>query len=268
MGDYFEWVLQVAVLALVTGLAFAGIFISYRRARRIEDTPTSNIKTAAQGYVELTGKARKIDGESVYAPISGKECLWYRYVVEERKGVLPPARFEWRIVKRGVSKELFKLVDDTGECVVVPKGADVSGVAKTRWHGDTPDDSASALIPGMFRYTEELIHAEMPLYVIGHFATVTGVAGLPVVREPLQKLLDGWRADRGDLILTTDESQTGLEKRHFHLIGAAEDSTYPLMFSTSSERHTARHYRKQSVIAILLFFVFGSMLVWHFQSGL
>lgn len=90
-GEFWGVAVLLAVLALV---AFSGLFRFYRRVRMIEDTPTSKIRSAAQGYVELQGEAESLPGPATVAPLSQLHCLWYRYRVEARRtrqpGLAPP----------------------------------------------------------------------------------------------------------------------------------------------------------------------------------
>ena len=51
----------------------------------MEDTPTSKIRSAAQGYVELSGHGELMEGPKIIAPLTSKYCTWYSYKVEERR---------------------------------------------------------------------------------------------------------------------------------------------------------------------------------------
>mgnify|MGYP006966890906 CR=1 FL=1 len=50
----------------------------------IEDTPTSKIRSAAQGYTELEGTANLLPGEPVYAALTQQLCPWFDYKIEKR----------------------------------------------------------------------------------------------------------------------------------------------------------------------------------------
>ena len=99
----------LAVVAVFTG--FSGL----RRSRQIEDVPTARVRSAHQGYVELTGLARMLDGEPIIAPLSHTRCCWYRYKVERRSGK------DWRVLQSGSSDGIFILRDETGDCVAAVK---------------------------------------------------------------------------------------------------------------------------------------------------
>ena len=52
-------------------------------ARMIEDTPTSRIRSAAQGYVELGGRCRALDGTQNLAPLTQRPCVWWRCRIQQ-----------------------------------------------------------------------------------------------------------------------------------------------------------------------------------------
>ncbi|PVV25981.1 MAG: hypothetical protein B6D79_07685, partial [gamma proteobacterium symbiont of Ctena orbiculata] len=116
-GYFWSWTLLLTVLTLI---ALYFTFRNLHRARLIEDTPTSLIRSAPQGYVELVGEAAMMAGEPVLAPLSGMPCCWWRYKIEKKgdKG--------WRGVRSGKSDSLFLLKDATGECILDPEGANIS----------------------------------------------------------------------------------------------------------------------------------------------
>src|SRR3569832_531284 len=82
--DPFECRMLVMVVIVVAVGAFIATFVSLRRARLIEDTPTSRIRSAAQAYVELEGEAVMMEGVPIIAPRTLLPCAWFRYRVEER----------------------------------------------------------------------------------------------------------------------------------------------------------------------------------------
>ncbi len=76
------------LIALIAAAAVAGFYFAFRflrRARIIRDTPTSKIRSAAQGYLELEGRGELMEGEPIVAPLTGQTCTWYRYKVEKRE---------------------------------------------------------------------------------------------------------------------------------------------------------------------------------------
>jgi hypothetical protein len=73
------------VVILVIFVVSIGLFMRsmscFRLARTIEDIPTSKIRSAHQGYVEIKGKTT-LNGQSpLYVPRLEVPCVWYRYQV-------------------------------------------------------------------------------------------------------------------------------------------------------------------------------------------
>ncbi len=56
-GNRFKFWLLAACLAAGAAYSFWYAFKAWARNRIIEDTPTSRVRSAAQGYVELNGRS-------------------------------------------------------------------------------------------------------------------------------------------------------------------------------------------------------------------
>ena len=175
------WVLGIVIGTASVACCHFGVNAIYR-SRLLADMPTSKLRSAAQGYIEVQGWAQMMPGEPIYAPVSGMPCVWYSYKVEETGDSSGGGR-GWATVESGVSDAIFYLVDQTGKCVIDPDGAEVTPSVKVRWRGNTrrpmfaPKQTSvwSMLFhAGSFRYTECRIHEYDPLYAIGQF---TGVGG-------------------------------------------------------------------------------------------
>src|SRR3546814_14962162 len=94
----------VSILALCAPLTFWLAFSRLRESRLIQDTPTSRVRSAAQGYVEFEGFARLMPGPPIFSPLSRTRCAWWRYVIEHRERSGPsgrPRRSEERRVGKG-----------------------------------------------------------------------------------------------------------------------------------------------------------------------
>ena len=77
-------------LGLSVGVAAAGFWYAFRnllRARTIEDTPTAKIRSAQQGYVELTGQTKSMNGDATKAPLTGIGCCCTPYRVDDQRAV-------------------------------------------------------------------------------------------------------------------------------------------------------------------------------------
>lgn len=203
------------VLALLGAGAFVKGFRQLRRARHLEDTPTSRIRSAAQGYVELRGYARLLPGPDIVSPLSGARCAWWRYKIERRCTEQDSGRRrnDWEVVEQASSEELFLLADDSGECIVDPHRARAWPSLSRRWQGISP---RPARIPpqtpwfsaGDYRYSEELIGIGDPLYAHGWFRTQSAAQQYDEAGD-VRDLLRAWKADRRELLRRFDANGDG-----------------------------------------------------------
>lgn len=222
-GSFWLW---CGGLTLASLAAFYYAFRNLFRARLIEDTPTSRIRSAPQGYVELIGEAAMMRGEPVIAPLSGTPCCWWRYVIEHKK------ENNWRVQRRATSESLFLIRDETGECIIDPDGATISPSDRQVWYGPSavpsagPDigigtlHSSTSSLFGMrisitntftsdYRYTEETILPGDPLYAIGLFSSL-GESDRQAMRDDMIKeRLRQWKADHASLLKRFDRNRDG-----------------------------------------------------------
>jgi hypothetical protein len=114
------------VLPCLLGMA-VGLFIFYRgflllqRRRILLDTPVSKVRSASLGLVELNGLA--VGPFTVTAPITARDCYYYRTVVWEyiRSG----KNAKWVKVAAECMHVPFFLDDNTGNIMVDPRGAEL-----------------------------------------------------------------------------------------------------------------------------------------------
>ncbi|RLB63753.1 MAG: hypothetical protein DRH08_10635 [Deltaproteobacteria bacterium] len=134
-----------------------------RLKRKIENTPTSKVRSIAMGLVEVHGKAWR--QYALVAPMTQSACVYYRlrkYRREEKN--------KWRLIKDVNSSHVaFQIDDGTGRVVVDPRGASVK--AKTRQTGfpgqspltfttfDSADENE--------KWVEDIIYEGTALYVLG-----------------------------------------------------------------------------------------------------
>lgn len=167
-------------LAFSGGACLGGAWWCLRRwsqARHLLDTPTSKIRSAAQGYVELYGVLKDVPDVDIRGPLTGKPCLWWRFRIEEYKSI--NKKESWHHVESGTSDAWLRLSDGTGDCLINPRGAEIRPAIREVWEGNLRHPMGVArtgflgfLISGKrYRYTEERFHAEQPLYAIGDFRT-------------------------------------------------------------------------------------------------
>jgi len=177
------WPYALGAMSVVSFFAWAA---NYRRYRQIHDLPTSNVASAAQGYVELLGQAQMLPGTQILSRLSASPCCWYSYQIEE-KG----SNDKWQTVDSGRSVDHFLLVDETGQCVISPEGAEVLTKDHRQWE------------QGGFRYSEWLLLGKSVLYAIGDFSTTSAAA--TTAREE--------RADVGALLADWKKNEQRLRER-------------------------------------------------------
>lgn len=181
-----------ALLAM-SAVSFFAWVANHRRYRAIHDLPTSRVASAAQGYVELFGRAELLAGEPVLSRLSGTTCCWYSFVVEEKD-----SQDNWKTVDRGSSVEHFLLVDDTGQCVISPEGAEVLTRDRRTWNEHDR------------RCSEWLLLPKSAIYALGEFSTSTAAAVTAgEERADIGALLAQWKADQKELHARFDLDRDG-----------------------------------------------------------
>jgi E3 ubiquitin ligase len=150
-----------ALVAL--GIApFYFAFRAFRLKRRIEDTPTSKIRSMAMGLVELKGTV--VPRELLLSPYTRKRCVYYDYKLERlevRRFYSPSSRRwvkteEWVLVRAETESRRFMLRDETGEVLIDPKDASVPDV----------DVYEEGFAPRR-KHTEHLVLAGAETYIMG-----------------------------------------------------------------------------------------------------
>lgn len=183
------WPYALAAMSLVSFAAWTG---NYRRLRHIADTPTSRVASAAQGYVELTGHAEHPPDNRLLSKLTSLPCTWYRYDIARKT-----SDNKWSHVESGESTEPFLLMDDTGQCVIDPEGAEIITSRKQTWTS------------GGYRYTEWLLLPRDQLYAIGEFATIGGANSVLDARSDIGALLAAWKKDHPQLLKRFDLDRNG-----------------------------------------------------------
>lgn len=183
------WPWALGAMATVSFFAWAA---AYRRYRQIHDNPTSKVASAAQGYVELFGRSELLDGSVLVSGLTGLPCCWRRYYIERRT-----SKDKWEYVDSGESHDHFLLVDDTGECVISPDGAEVVTVHKQTW------------TQGSYRHTEWLLVPKDKLYAIGEFSTASRAVADQDERADVSHLLADWKKDKAELLARFDRNHDG-----------------------------------------------------------
>lgn len=166
-------------MAIAAGVGVLAWAAALRRARAIGEQATSRIASAAQGYVELMGRASVDTNNLIYSPLSGVQCIWYRYNLYTREG---SNKHEWQRTDSGVSSATFEINDGTGACNVDPDHAEVVAPEVRTSYPDTDT-----------KLVEELLFGGRTIYVLGEFSTIGGANSALSLREDVSALLSDWK---------------------------------------------------------------------------
>lgn len=283
-------------LAMSGGTAALGAWWCLRRvsqARHLLDTPTSKIRSAAQGYVEFYGVITEQSENAVFGPLTGKPCVWWRFKIEEH--VQDDKKRSWRSLESGVSEALFSLSDGTGVCLINPKGAHVRTTTREAWSGNQrhPRVANKGGILGFlslgtrYRYTEERLHVGQPLYAIGDFRSAGGGRqGLDLAAQQ-SAVIREWKSDFSGLLQRFDSDKNGqlddqewsrvrlaaqleAEERHrlqslmpaMHHLAKPRESQ-PFVLSTTGEDELARGFYWQAAGAAAVCLAGALSLAWQ-----
>lgn len=194
-------VLLFHLLILIIILIY--LFFIYRKKRMIEDTPTSKIRSATQGFIELNGTGYCLPDIQIKSGLQQLDCIWFSYKVEQEYIFITKnpdgssiKKQEWRILENAVSKAPFLLDDSTDICVIYPEKSTVhmENITHT-WVGyacdrqglktipfklfgfklfDYRQPSVSSFLQGRgprYRYTEHVLPIGSPIHAMGIFET-------------------------------------------------------------------------------------------------
>lgn len=296
------WSVVAPALTLISaGAGIALMAINLRKARTIEDTPTAKIRSAAQGYLSVSGIARGIDNAntdkgSVIAPLTGQPCLWYHYTIERRDRDDNHTR--WTTIERGTSDNFFALDDSTGICHIDPRRAEVTAAISQRWQGDERRPLAPPRGPQPFisfskqyRYTENRIHAQEWVYVLGWFETLHAPSLAERAEAQTKLLLNTWKQDREALLARFDlnrdgdislqewdrarraaQQQAQQDVRNepsapaVNIMSRSPLRDQPYLIGTKDPQDLARKYRRDAIISLAAGFAFAAFLFWKFYG--
>ena len=114
-------------------------FYLLRKKRIINETPFSNIRSLAMGLVKLKGKALPFQDDTLINPLTGKQCLFYRFNIDK---YAPGGGPDWIPVSLDFKQVKFQVQDETGTVLVDPKGAVVEApivFLETKHKEEIPD---------------------------------------------------------------------------------------------------------------------------------
>jgi len=186
-GQAHQLPMLFAVSAVVAIFAWA---FNYKRLLAISEVPISTIVSAAQGYVELFGKSRQ--RLAMRSPIQGADCVWFRLWVYARD-----SNYMWRLQDYQVSEQVFELHDDTGVCLVDPKGADIYAAKR------------HVITQNGHRYIEDVLFADKSIYVLGDLDAGTQAHTEAEIHHEVGKLLTQWKQSKSRLLQRFDLNRDG-----------------------------------------------------------
>ncbi len=195
----------LSAVAIAGGLYF--FFLGFQllaRKRLLLTTPTSKVRSAALGLVEVNGMAA--GPYTMPAPITGKPCFLYHTTAWQQRA---DKKQEWEKVADETLHLPFFIDDGTGQLLIEPLGADLD------LHRDFREEYASSFFSSTFfsnqadvsprvsvflsrygivparrlRIEERLIKPEDALFIAGTLAENPGVAVQPF--SPREVRVDG-----------------------------------------------------------------------------
>ncbi len=228
-ADDLGVIILLVILAVLCSGSLYGIFRFFHRSRIIDDTPTSKIRSAHQGFVELEGDGRLMKGTPIVSPLSGQHCLWYSFKIEHKvkeydighSNNYALTNSNWETINSGVSDNLFLLADETGICVVDPEGAVITPSFSKTWYGSKVFNATDAASAGAalslarfignndYRYSEKRIDVGEPLYILGRFKTIGGRREKLDKKGEVRDLLAKWKNRPDFLVAGFDENGDG-----------------------------------------------------------
>jgi hypothetical protein len=181
------------ILPAIAAVAFVAWLLSLKRMLAIGSTPTSKIASAAQGYVELIGRALPHPAGALRSRFSQLPCVWYQFTVEQRE-----RDGKWHQIESGRSDDSFLLDDGSGLCLIDPENAEI---LPRRTDVTTKGDD--------YRCTEALILPREQVFVIGQFSTIGGENADLNLERDVSDLLTEWKRNKPALLARFDLDKDG-----------------------------------------------------------
>ena len=255
-----------------------------KKARYLLDTPTSKVRSAAQGYVELYGVLKEGEG-LLRAPLSDEQCVWWSFAIDEQVHSGKDNK-RWQQVEKGASTAHVCLSDGTGDCLIDPAGAQVIPMTKQVWYGSArhplKEQMRKSFLHSMlrgvkrYRYTEQRLHVSEPLYAIGDFFTRGGGHDAFDVTASQGAIVREWKSDYPGLLRRFDRDRNGqldeqewqrvrdsakAEALRLHRLRSAEPAQHylrkpqegqPFILSSYGEDDIAKRFYWQAILGAVL----------------
>jgi hypothetical protein len=209
--DPLHYRIAAIVFGAVSLVALNRFFGRLRRDRVVADTPLVRIRSAAQGYVKVAGRAGPAGSTAISAPLSARPCVWWKYELADEE-IDSRGNAHWRTVERGASVEPFVLSDGDAHCLVGPVNAEILPTTHDVWFGTTPRPEAppSAPSPNLrhksWRYSEWLLGVGDSLSVLGELRSHSGEGDF---NNAVGAKLRQWKLDQDGLLKRFDINHDG-----------------------------------------------------------
>jgi hypothetical protein len=233
-------------------LCFAFICLYYafyflKVARQLEDTPTSKIRSAAQGFVELSGITKSAGNLQTLGQLSTDPVAWSRFQIDQlrRSQTANGTESYWTTIAEGASDAAFMIQDDTGKSLILPAKAEVIPAETIIWYGSSPIASKPpktfwqwffASSNGRFRYKEERIALDVTINARGMFSTL---------------------GQNPEIF----KNYPSLNKNLSLLSGISLPIGYHYVISAMPTRRLSRNYKLKAFVFLIGFLIFSAIIV-------
>ncbi len=288
-----DYVALVGVMLFVFAALLVFAYGSFKRYRSMDATATSKIRSAAQGYVELKGLAELLPSDVIVSPFSNSRCVWYHCTIDRqhRSG----KRTTWSNILDLCSEHLFRIVDETGDCIVDPDYAHVVPETRKTWFGhstaaqhDPPARSQHFSMGGHeYRFRESLIRPATEIYALGWFRTVYNNPAEEYIDKRVGERVADWRLQPQKYLRRFDTDGDGTirqaewekiyaaarhevrreideEAKPQHVLACAEDKGRPFILSAVPEDNLVRRKKWLSHAAVAgAFLIFTALVLMY-----
>ncbi len=200
-GDLSNPIVKACGFILAAALAIWAALSAKALRLYMIDTPRSKVVSAAQGFVELQGSCEFYGNRETQGFLSGPPCVWHRYFIIKlgiglrknniagRGGLFP--------LQIGASEIPFVIRDETGVCIVNPKGAKVISSSQRSWAEF-----------GKYFSSKYIAHGAK-MYVIGELRADGCAITSYNENAEVGSLLTTWKKDQTWLLEEFDVDQNG-----------------------------------------------------------
>ena len=290
LSDY-QVMFLVFTLAVPVLIYFS--YKAFKRFRFIDATATSLVRSAAQGHVELKGLGEWLPNDTILSPFSQSRCVWYHCSIDKRKK--SGKNTTWSNIFDEVSDGLFRLVDQTGHCIVNPDRAHVVPEQDITWYGSdrshqnrAPKSSSWITFgSGNYRFRERLIRTASPVYALGWFSSFHTDVADDYIEKQTEETVRQWKIQPERYLrqfdlnknnkLDKDEwkvvrnaarkqvlDRVNQENQAQHLMSKPENSNLPFILSAVPEESLVRRKKWRACgFVVLAFAIFVALLLMY-----